>query len=190
MLVKYVSYKVKIIIMALVLLSVVNTASAQINHDFIKKLSDFIQKMFKTEFNFERFFYILVGIFAIMIILNRNTWLPFLGPSVLPSALVPLKQNSGDTIIKVKVRPNAKVAYWAALPPKKDNSKDPSVSEAYGDYSNSGVVQADDKGIALLTISKSTGYYVPMGRHLSQHVHYRELSDNWGMMGSVQTKYY
>jgi hypothetical protein len=188
--IKYFSYKIKMFILAFVIISVINSAFSQLNMNFIKKLSDYIKSKSNMDINIERGFYLVAGIFAIMIALKRDTWLPFLGENVLPSSLIPFKDNIGDTLIKVHVKPNTKVAYWAALPKDKKLKEDPYVTKAYGDYTNSGVIKSDDKGIAILTIKKSSGYYIPSGKHLQSHVHYREIYDEWGMIGPIKTQYF
>lgn len=130
---------------------------------------------------------IIYGIFAISALIlafDRDTWLPFLGDTVMPSSIVPIKTNvGGDTKVQVHVAPNAKVVYWAAKP----NDKVVEVEEAYGDFSNSGVVMANNMGEATLTFSKGSEYVVPSGKQLKSHVHYREFKDRYGMMGPVQS---
>jgi len=188
--IKYFSYKIQMLILAIVILSVINSAFSQLNFNFIKQFSDFIKNKANIDINFERIFYLTAGIFAIIIALKRDTWLPFLGENVLPSSLIPIKKNIGNTLIKVHVKPNTKVAYWAALPKDKTIKEDPYVTTAYGNYSNSGVVKSDNKGIAILNILKSSGYYIPSGKHLQSHVHYREIYDEWGMIGPIRTQYF
>jgi len=182
---KYFYYKLKMFIIAFIILGALNTASSQIKYDFIKIISDRIKNSLNLCFDLEFYFYILTGIFAVIIAMDRNTWLPFLGETVLPSIFVPLKINNGNTLIKVNVTPNTKVAYWSALPHKQD----PSVISAYGDYSNSGVVMSDKNGVAILTFNKGSGYYIPNGTHLESHVHYREIGEDLGMIGPIQTYY-
>jgi hypothetical protein len=92
----------------------------------------------------------------------------------------------GNTKITINVSPNTKVAYWSA---KSTEKQLPTVEEAYDDYSNSGVVMSDSNGKATIVFNKGSGYIVPNGRFIDKHVHYRELSDEWGMMGPVQTVY-
>jgi len=131
--------------------------------------------------------YIVFFVCALYLAFQRNTWLPFLGESVLPSALVPLKVNSGDTEVIVRVRPEAKVVYWSAKP--SSSGSIPEVKTAYDDYSNSGVTQANIDGIAKLAFNKGTDYEVPGGKVIKSHVHYREMDLEYGMMGPVQTVY-
>jgi hypothetical protein len=97
-----------------------------------------------------------------------------------------LKEQSGSTKIKVKVAPNTKVAYWAALPNGSD--EDP-VDIAYGKYGNSGVTMSNDEGDATLSFEKGTGYVVPSGRKINSHVHYRELPEEYGLLGPIRTVY-
>lgn len=165
------------VIVFFVLFGAVNSAFSQLGYDLIS----FLPRIYKP-------FYLIVGVFAIMMALNKNTWLPFLGESVLPSILVQLKKIEGNKTVKVHVKPNVKVAYWATKPTNK--KPDPNVRDAYDDYSNSGVVMSDENGIAILTLNKGSGYYVPTGKHIEPHLHYRELTDDFGMMGPVKTYYF
>jgi len=185
---KYYGYFLNMIIFSFISMTVLNSAFKQGGCDLIKYISDLININLNLCFDLEKSFYILAGILIISKILNRDTWLPFLGENVLPSSLVPIKKIEGDTQVKVIVKPNVKVAYWAAKP--SFNKKDPDVKTAYDDYSNSGVVMSDKNGIAILTLNKGSGYYVPSGKHINSHVHYRELTDDYAMMGSIQTHYF
>jgi hypothetical protein len=131
--------------------------------------------------------YVVFFLCALYLTFQRNTWLPFLGESVLPSALVPLKVNSGNTEVEVRVSPEAKVVYWSAKPSTSESK--PEVKSAYDDYSNSGVTQANIDGVAKLAFNKGTEYTVPGGKTVKSHVHYREMDLEYGMMGPVQTIY-
>ena len=186
---KYFTYKIKMFITVLVIFGSLNTAFSQINsnNNIINYISNFINGYFKSNIKFEKYFYIIVGLAAIICAMNRDTWLPFLGETVLPSTFVPLHEHKGDTNIQVNVKPNTKVAYWSALP-RTDNII-PTVTNAYGDYSNYGVVMSDDNGDVILSFNKGTSYTVPNGSTINPHVHYREINDDWGMMGPVQTYY-
>jgi len=139
-------------------------------------------RVFRKRGVVDKVIYAIFAICAIILAFDRTTWLPFLGDTVLPSAVVPLKTNVGDTTVDVKVAPDAKVAFWAAKPGANSETK---VEQAYDDYSNSGVVLANDLGVATLTFNKGTEYVVPSGKHLKSHVHYREFNDKIGMIGPV-----
>lgn len=59
--------------------------------------------------------YLVVGISAITIMFDRDTYLPFLGPMVAPcSTLVDRVPPGATTVVRVSVQPRAKVLYWAA----------------------------------------------------------------------------
>ena len=183
---KYLKNILNMLMISFVLVTVFNSTFAQFDYNFIKFLSNSVNRNFNLNINLENIFYILAGIFAIFIAFNRDTWLPFLGKSVFPSIFVPLKKIEGNTTITVNVKPNVKVAYWASKPSLKE---DQPVKLAYDDYSNSGVVMSDNNGVAIISINKGPGYYVPSGNYIKSHVHYRELSDDYAMMGPVRTIY-
>jgi uncharacterized membrane protein YuzA (DUF378 family) len=123
--------------------------------------------------NVERLIYIIVGICGVLLLINRDTYLPFLGKAAFP---LPLKEFTpvakGEMISKtIKNLPvGAKVIYWAA------NSSDNVIDnplEAYGSYENQGVTVVNDKGEALLTVNKPSSYNVPNKGRLLPHIHYR-----------------
>ena len=157
--------------------------------DIINMSSDFINSNLKTNYPINKFIYLLILIASIMVIIKRETWLPFLGTSVLPESLIPLKiPLNANTNITVKTKPNSKIAYWSTLPGKDDDKID--VITAYGDYSNSGVTMSDKNGIAILPIQIGTGYIVPNGRHIQRHLHYRVVGMPYGLIGKIKTIYY
>ena len=61
------------------------------------------------------------------------------------------------------------------------------MEQAYDDFSNSGVVLANDLGVATLSFDKGSEYVVPSGKQLKSHVHYREFSEKLGMVGPVKS---
>ena len=182
--------KVHMFLMSLIFLGAFNSAMHIFyEKDIINILSDFINNNLKTNYPINKFIYLLILIASIMVIVKRETWLPFLGTSVLPDSLIPLKipQNS-NTKITVKTKPNSKIAYWSTLPGKENKITD--VITAYGDYSNSGVVISDNNGIAILPIQIGTGYIVPGGKHIERHLHYRVVGMPFGLIGKIKTIYY
>lgn len=182
--IKYYIYKIRIIILLIVILGSINNAFSQLGYNTLNLLNNLIIKNFNYNINLNKNFNLFVGICAILIALNKTSWLPFLGSSVLPPSIVPLSNIVGDTKIKVKVSPYTKVAYWSALPNKKHY-----VTDAYDKYQNSGVVLSDKDGYATLIFNKGVGYKVPGGAFIDPHVHYRELHEEWAMMGPVKTHY-
>ena len=133
---------------------------------------------------------ILIVIAALVLMMDKKTWLPFLGETVLPGSLIPLKQGVGNTIVDVTVAPNTRVAYWASIDNGMKDAALPKVKDAYADYSNSGVVMSDSNGNAKLRLDAGTAYIVPRNAVIKRHVHYRELDKEYGMVGPVRTAYY
>ena len=181
--VKQLYRKVKLhqLTIGLVLIGAINATLSSFGCDIIHQLGEFTGIV-----PLSKILYILIGIAAIKLLLCRSTWLPFLGRSVLPGSLISLKANSNktDTIVTVKIKPNTKIAYWAALP----KGNNPDVITAYGDYSNGGVVMSDKDGVAKLNILAGSGYTVPpCCRVIPRHVHYRVVGLPHGMAGPVKT---
>ena len=136
-----------------------------------------------------RVIYVLVGLAALILMFNRNFYLPFLGETVLPQSLLN-KDNqikNGTFSIKVKVDPNVRVIYWAS-----ESTKDIlPVSLAYGEFLNSGITTSDKDGIANLVLRKPSSYSVKKGlfkKTLKPHIHYRYILPN-GLMSEIKTKY-
>jgi hypothetical protein len=188
--------------LGLVLVGALNWGLVAIGYNPVDMLSNLINNGLNRllnsnrNYHFNTIVYSLVAVSAIILAIQRDVWLPFLGRSVLPSALVPLKNpTSVNTVVEVHTRPNTKVAYWAALPMNKNNGDDsdsdsePDVMTAYGDFSNSGVVMSDDNGLAKLSIAAGTSYKVPSDKVIPRHVHYRIINEH-GMMGRIRTKRY
>ena len=185
---KYFSYQIRMLNILIVILASINIAFSEFNYDIIKMLNDFIQSKINKNLSLNHYIYIFAGFAAIILALDRTTWLPFLGESVLPSSIIPITTNKGDTAVTVKVKPYTKVAYWAALP--NNSSKIPNVNDAYGNYTNSGVAMSNDKGEVILTLNKGSGYKVPFNKYIKPHVHYRELNNEWALMGPIKTLYF
>ena len=132
-------------------------------------------------------FYILLGIVAISIAFSRETYLPFLGPSVVPcSILPPSVPENADFEAKIQTDPGKKVLYWAAEPKNNDLHTIHDWKEAYLQFRNAGVAIADEQGNAILRVRKPQPYTVPIKGELSPHIHYRICNDN-GFIGTVET---
>ncbi len=130
--------------------------------------------------------YVLVGIAALLLFFRRDTYLPFLGPTIMPSgslnAVVPYGASQE---VVIKTAPGAKVVYWAAEPATKKSVD--TYKEAYGAYSNAGVAIANASGDAALKIrANPQEYIVPWKGKLSSHIHFRIVGED-GWMGRVQT---
>ena len=181
--------RLHMVLMLLVIVGSINWGLVGLfNLNLVDVLSTNLNKLLNTTLPINNAIYVLVAIAGIWLAMNRNTWLPFLGSSVLPANLLQLKKpEKSDKVVTIQTEmPNTKVVYWASLP-KGDK---PPVEEAYSDYSNSGVVMTDDKGKAELPILTGSSYVVPSGKEISRHVHYRLAGLPWGMVGKVMTVNY
>lgn len=186
-------YVVHMILVALVLVGALNWGFHAFGYNLVEMLNRFLSGVFKRRLSLNTIIYVVVALSALVLAFQRDTWLPFLGDSVLPGAVVPTKKNSGDTSVDVHVKPGAKVAYWAAKASVDSTDKSvgadksvPKVKDAYAHFENSGVVIANDAGLATLVFNKGTSYIVPSGKEIKSHVHYREFGED-GMMGPVQS---
>lgn len=185
--IKHALIYLRMVLIIIVLIGGVNWGTTAMGFNIVEKINLALSRIFHKRLWVDRVIYVLVAASAIILAFDRTLWLPFLGETVLPSTLIPLKEQSGSTKIKVKVAPNTKVAYWAALPPKDGESADEPVESAYGKYGNSGVTMSNDEGDATLSFEKGTGYIVPSGKRLDSHVHYRELPEEYGLLGPIRT---
>ena len=133
--------------------------------------------------------YILVGLSAVAIMFHRDTYLPFLGESVVPCSALPDQIPEGaDTHVQVKVTPKSKVLYWAAEPATEGLKKIHDWRQAYIKFMNVGVVMSNEKGVATLYVRNPQPYTVPWMGRLEPHVHFRVCGES-GMMGSIHTVY-
>ena len=186
----YVKSLVRMFLTAFVILGALNYGSTAIDYNLIEIGNNKIDEFFNKRLYIDTILYSFIAISGLALMFQKTTWLPFLGPCAFPSkGLIPNKINrSGTKIVKVNVKPNTRVAYWASLPVKNENV--PYVEDAYDDFSNSGVVVSNSDGVAELSITPGTSYTVPMGNEIPKHIHYRELDGKLGMMGDLKTVYY
>ena len=182
---KYSEIKVYQLCASLVLIGAINWGAVSLGTNMVEVVANMLRNYY--DLPYEKMIYGAVAMSAIVLATNKDFWLPFLGDSVLPHNMVPLKEvKKYDTVVRVAVPKGAKVAYWAANP----HDETPLVTKAYGNFSNSGVVMADDNGIAELKVVKGSGYVVPSGRYIAPHIHYRVLNNDYAMMGPVKKIYY
>jgi uncharacterized membrane protein YuzA (DUF378 family) len=186
----YLRAKMNMVIAAIVIIGALNWGTTAFGYNLVEILNNFINRSLGYQSYVDKIIYIIVALSALKMMFNRNTWLPFLGYSAFPTQpFVPNKNNSmGNTIVKVTVKPNTRIAYWAALP--KQSQDTPYVDEAYGKFENSGVVMSDINGVAELLILPGSEYTIPSGKVIDRHIHYRELDLPAGMMGRIETVYY
>lgn len=131
---------------------------------------------------------------AVLLIFQKDFWLPFLGDTVLPLELIPTKdiKQEGGLTVQVDAPRHSKVIYWAAQSiGNLDVSTAISPKQAYGDYSNSGVVLADDNNKATLHVHTPRGYTVDKPLRgkmtLPRHIHYRIADPTGAWIGPVKT---
>jgi uncharacterized membrane protein YuzA (DUF378 family) len=131
--------------------------------------------------------YVLVGVAAVSIMFNRDTYLPFLGETVLPCTTIPERVPPGATKeVHVPAPAGSKILYWAAEPAMEELKQIPDWQQAYNKYENAGVTTTDSTGIAILKVRNPQPYKVPMKGQLPPHVHFR-ICDGSGMLGRVKT---
>jgi hypothetical protein len=178
--------QIRILLVGIVLFGAVNYGSTAVGFNLIQILSNNLNQLLNKNLPIDKIVYIIIALCGLLLAVRRTTWLPFLSRTVFPESLVPLKNpKKTDMIVKIKTKPNRKVAYWAALPKPKNTS----VMEAYDDFSNAGVVMSNNKGVAELPILTGSDYLVPFGKKIPRHVHYRIFKTN-GIMGKIKTHFY
>jgi uncharacterized membrane protein YuzA (DUF378 family) len=129
--------------------------------------------------------YVLVGVAALAVAFNRDTYLPFLGESVFPCSVLPDQVPAGATReVKVRAEPGAKVVYWASEP--SDGGDVPNYQGAYREYQNAGVATADNSGMAVLKVREPQAYTVPIRGRIESHVHFRVCGPH-GFVGRIKT---
>lgn len=141
---------------------------------------------------------IVLTIFALIFlgmtsVFDRNYYLRFLNRSVFPTGILvenknkeKEKENESKKRMQYTVRlpkyKNTKIVYWAS---RTGDFGHP--SDAYGDYTNAGVVTTDHEGKATMTLDEAPGtYIVPYKGRLMPHIHYRVMEID-GMLGEVET---
>ena len=136
---------------------------------------------------FARSIYLLVGLSALLVAFNRDTYLPFLGETLVPCSVLQNKTPPGATTqIQVSVEPNSKVLYWAAEPETERLQTIQDWRKAYLSYENAGVTTADSDGIATLRVRRPQPYLVPWKGRLEPHIHFRVCGER-GFLNRVKT---
>ena len=128
----------------------------------------------------------VVGVIFLMS--DRDVFLPFLGETVFPKGLLrPQEPKEASQTVRVEMKgvvDGTPVIYWAAEPSER-KVEDPWT--AYSNYENAGVALVQLESVEFKVRSPAS-YFVPSGRLLKHHVHYRVLQTN-GMLSSVKTVY-
>lgn len=147
--------------------------------------TDVVSSLFGKDSLFSRLLFVIIAFAAIYVGISRDSYLPFLGQTVLPCSVLQEKiPEQAELKVRIIAPAGRKVLYWASEP-----STDTSVKnwqDAYANFDNAGVAIAESDGSALLQVRRPQAYWVPPGRKLEPHVHYRICGEN-GMMGPVRS---
>ena len=124
----------------------------------------------------------LVG--AVYLGFNRDFYMPFLGPTVIPTSVLKLGTPADATVsVSIDVPKTAThVIYWAATP---STAPQDNPMAAYRGFKNAGVVEAAG-GRATLRVACPGTYKVGWGRLVPRHLHYRCVFAN-GSLSAVKT---
>ena len=151
----------------------------------------FIGAMMKDLHFALRIVMMVVGVLALIIMPSRDLYLPFLGETALPAAVLPNTTPEGNVVIAIDGLPaHAKLVFWAANPSKVVGN---TPQQAYaGGAPNGGVVTTTGEGIAHITLTCPQNYKVNrlgIDKILPKHVHFRyELPNKPGLFSPVLTK--
>lgn len=131
--------------------------------------------------------YVIVGLAALSIMFNRDTYLPFLGETVMPCSLLEDRVPPGATKeLHVAAPPGSKILYWAAEPAMESLKHINDWRAAYTKFENAGVTHADSNGHAILKVRDPQPYVVPFKGRIEPHVHFRICGEG-GMLGRIKT---
>jgi hypothetical protein len=170
-------------IMPLILLIVINyTLSSYCNkYDIFNYINNSKVKQFILT---------LLSLYSLYLLFNRNTFLPFLGETVLPSKLLCNNSNNNNIInnnnlIHLKINTDNdtdKIIWWAA---DNDNSNIviDNPNDAYKKYNNSGISLVNNNIAEVVLLCPKS--YIAGGRELPKHLHYRESKKD--ILGDVKT---
>lgn len=136
---------------------------------------------------FTKFISVFVIVATLWMTFRRDTYLPFLGYAAFPKSLIPgdfAPVNSNTEItVPFDAPDGTRVIYWGALTA---DDVQPTPQAAYGDYSNAGVATVMHS-MAVIRFHCPSEYYVPWGKKLKRHLHYRFCCEKSGLIGPVRT---
>jgi len=180
----YTKTYLKMVVIIVVLIGALNWGLiGAININLVQQFSSLFNQ---NSYMVSRIIYIIVGLCSLLLIFNRDTYLPFLGEAVIPEQKLSTPEIKDEVKVVLKNLPSdVKVIYWAAQ--SSDNTFDNPI-DAYGDYSNQGVVISNNNGEATLIFNKPAAYKIPSGRTLKPHVHYRYWTE-YGIASPVNMVY-
>lgn len=143
------------------------------------------------------FFYTIIGICAVYLASKPQTYMPFIGETIVPAYVLPDSNNKNravyidgikykfDTLVHIKV-PYAdaiSIIYWASKPFKTE------YSTAYGDFANSGIANVINKRASLYIICPEKLHANRLGiipHTFSKYVNYRIVYKN-GLLSEIMT---
>lgn len=152
-----------------------------------------LPKMYNTIFS------IIVGISALILVFNRDYYLPFLGKCVFPTKSSNNTSLSLDKKTQVKLDnlpPNVNIVYWASKPNAQGaDTVFEDYIQAYQGTPNSGSQKSNEKGEAVIELLCPSEYKVSkfgiqfLSKKIPRHVHYRyQLPKYEGMYSKVFNK--
>jgi uncharacterized membrane protein YuzA (DUF378 family) len=78
---------IHIILVLLVIVGAFNWGTTAYGYNLVRIFSKSLNNLLSTNIDYYNYIYVIVALAAIVLALNRNTWLPFLGKTVVPSSL-------------------------------------------------------------------------------------------------------
>jgi hypothetical protein len=127
-----------------------------------------------------------VFISALWLSFHRDTYLPFLGYTVIPPNFLKdtltITNANVNSDLNIDEKDGTKIIFWGANPSQNVIN---TPLEAYGDFSNSGITTVEN-GKASIRFFCPAKYKVPTGITLQRHIHYRVIYKD-GFIGPVQT---
>lgn len=180
----------KKIMIWLVVLSGLNRLFAIFGYDIIVIADFYISTFFRRRMFINFIVSLSISLAALYVYsVMKELYYPFMREAIVPEKLIhSSKPKKYNYVIDVEVPPNSKVMYWASK--KIPNVSNPHVKDAYGDYSNGGVVRANSNGKAKLYFNEGSGYQKPGKGNRPRHVHYRYILENSAFMSKIFTAYY
>jgi uncharacterized membrane protein YuzA (DUF378 family) len=160
-----------------------------LNYFFVAALNINLFSFIQNEF-IVRIISLLIGLSALYFLFNRDYYLPFLGPAVIPVGTKKPTENL-TKIALTGLPPKTTIMAWGS-----QNGKDTfdNPFDAYGSYANTELTKSDENGNAIVQLSCPSEYYVNkfgiMKQKLDRHIHYRyELPKYKGIYSPIYTRY-
>jgi len=182
--------KLNKIMILIVVISGLNRLFAIFGYDFIIMTDYYISNYFNRKLHINFIFSVLISLASLYIYsIMKELYLPFLNETIIPEKMIKLiKPKKSNFTIEVNVPPNSKVMYWAAK--KIEGKSNPTVSEAYDNYSNGGIIKSNSEGKTKLHFNQGSGYEKHGKGYISRHVHYRYILEDSAFMSKIYTVYY